>query len=210
MRVVEPGMGGVLSDRVERRARLTPEQKWEIFVEASRKNVSDADVCRRWGIQPHQLRVIRERARDGSLKALGGTGGGANAETMPWTGGPTGPRSRLLRHLRGLRIDRRSSRLVRTRSPTRNGPRFWPRPTTTIWRICITASSRTIYRGKTGSTARSPRRFASCAQRERFRSTFAGPGPSRSYQERVEPSFRTSWLTTPDGGARPTGFGFPP
>ena len=27
-------------------------------------------MCRRWGIQPHQLRVIRERARDGSLKAF--------------------------------------------------------------------------------------------------------------------------------------------
>lgn len=59
-----------MAEREHRKARLTPEQKWQIFCEASRKNTSDAEVCRRWGIQPHQLRVIRERVRSGSLKAL--------------------------------------------------------------------------------------------------------------------------------------------
>lgn len=41
-----------MSDRVERRRRLTPEQKWQVFLEASRKNTTDAEVCRRWGITP--------------------------------------------------------------------------------------------------------------------------------------------------------------
>jgi len=58
-----------LGEREHRKKRLTPEQKWQIFVEASRKNTTDAEVCRRWGIQPHQLRVIRERAKDASLDA---------------------------------------------------------------------------------------------------------------------------------------------
>jgi transposase-like protein len=58
-----------LGEREQRTKRLTPEQKWQIFLEASRKNTTDAEVCRRWGIQPHQLRVIRERAKDASLDA---------------------------------------------------------------------------------------------------------------------------------------------
>ena len=59
-----------MADREHRKKRLTPEQKWQVFLEASRKNTTDAEVCRRWGIQPHQLRVIRERAKDASLDAF--------------------------------------------------------------------------------------------------------------------------------------------
>jgi len=59
-----------VSDRVERRKRLTPEQKWQVFLEASRKNATDAEVCRRWGITPWQLRAIRERVKDGAKEAL--------------------------------------------------------------------------------------------------------------------------------------------
>ena len=59
-----------MSDRVERRKRLTPEQKWQVFLEASRKNTTDAEVCRRWGITPWQLRAIRERVKEGATDAL--------------------------------------------------------------------------------------------------------------------------------------------
>lgn len=54
----------------QRRARLTPDQKWQIFLEASRKNTTDAEVCRKWGITVWQLKAIRERVKDGSLRAL--------------------------------------------------------------------------------------------------------------------------------------------
>jgi transposase-like protein len=59
-----------VSERQQRRTRLTPEQKWQIFLEASRKNSTDAEVCRRWGITPWQLRGIRERVKDGATDAL--------------------------------------------------------------------------------------------------------------------------------------------
>jgi len=59
-----------VAERERRTARLTAEQKWQIFLEASRKNTTDAQVCRRWGIAPHQLRVIRERAKESSLKGF--------------------------------------------------------------------------------------------------------------------------------------------
>ncbi len=59
-----------MEDREHRRKRLTPEQKWQIFLESSRKNTTDAEVCRRWGITPWQLRGIRERVRHGATEAL--------------------------------------------------------------------------------------------------------------------------------------------
>jgi hypothetical protein len=49
---------------------LWPSSEWHIFLESSRKNTTDAEVCRRWGISSHQLRVMRERAKDGSFDAF--------------------------------------------------------------------------------------------------------------------------------------------
>lgn len=63
-----------MSHRVERRKRLTPEQKWQVFLEASRKNGTDAEVCRHWGITPWQLRAIRERLKDGAKDLARGPG----------------------------------------------------------------------------------------------------------------------------------------
>jgi transposase-like protein len=57
-------------ERRQRSARLTAEQKWQVFLEASRKNTTDAEVCRKWGITPWQLKGIRERAKNGSLEAF--------------------------------------------------------------------------------------------------------------------------------------------
>lgn len=59
-----------MAERETRRKRLTPEQRWKIFEEASRKNTTDAEVCRRWGIEPYQLRRIRERVKAAGLEAL--------------------------------------------------------------------------------------------------------------------------------------------
>jgi len=59
-----------VSERQQRRTRLTPQQKWQVFLESSRKNTTDAEVCRRWGITPWQLRAIRERVKDGATDAL--------------------------------------------------------------------------------------------------------------------------------------------
>jgi hypothetical protein len=39
----------VAEERQQRRKRLTTEQNWQVFLEAPRKNTSDAEVCRRWG-----------------------------------------------------------------------------------------------------------------------------------------------------------------
>jgi transposase-like protein len=57
--------------------RLTPEQKWRIFLEASRENTTDVELCRRSGITRWQLRAIRERAQDASAAAFGREAGRA-------------------------------------------------------------------------------------------------------------------------------------
>lgn len=59
-----------MSDRVERAKRLTPEEKWQVLLEAARKGTTDAEVCRRWGITPWQLKGIRERAKDAATAAF--------------------------------------------------------------------------------------------------------------------------------------------
>lgn len=59
-----------MEERQHRGKRLTPEQKWQVFLEASRKNTTDAEVCRKWGITSWQLKAIRQRVKDSSLTAL--------------------------------------------------------------------------------------------------------------------------------------------
>lgn len=57
-------------DRKQRKTKLTPDQKWQVFLEASRKNTTDAEVCRKWGVSPYQLKAIREKAKTGSFEAF--------------------------------------------------------------------------------------------------------------------------------------------
>lgn len=58
------------TERKVRGARLTPEQQWQVFLEASRKNTSDAEVCRKWGVTTYQLQAIRNKAKNSSLEAF--------------------------------------------------------------------------------------------------------------------------------------------
>lgn len=54
-----------------RRRRLKPEDKWQIFLEASAKEAKVAEVLRRWGIDSSQLARIRQQVRAGALAELG-------------------------------------------------------------------------------------------------------------------------------------------
>jgi transposase-like protein len=51
-------------DQPRRRRRLSAEDKWQIFTEASAKV---ADVLRRWRIDSSQLARIRTQVKEGSL-----------------------------------------------------------------------------------------------------------------------------------------------
>lgn len=58
------------TERKQRGVRLTPEQQWQVFLEVSRKNTTDVEVCRKWGISTYQLKAIRQKAKDGSVEAF--------------------------------------------------------------------------------------------------------------------------------------------
>lgn len=59
-----------MAERVVRRKRLSPEEKLRIVEEAASKEVTDVEVCRRWGIEPWDLRRFRDQVRRGALAAL--------------------------------------------------------------------------------------------------------------------------------------------
>jgi transposase-like protein len=53
-----------------RRRRLSAEDKWQIFTEASAKDAKVADVLRRWRIDSSQLARIRTQVKEGALTQL--------------------------------------------------------------------------------------------------------------------------------------------
>jgi len=62
--------GGVSGEGVSKRRRLSPQDKYQIFVEASRGDVPVAAVLRKWGIYSSDLARIRELVSRGALEAL--------------------------------------------------------------------------------------------------------------------------------------------
>jgi transposase-like protein len=52
------------------RRRLSAEDKWQIFTEASAKDAKVADVLRRWRIDSSQLARIRTQVKEGALTLL--------------------------------------------------------------------------------------------------------------------------------------------
>lgn len=58
------------SKQPRRRRRLSAEDKWQIFIEASAKDAKVADVLRRWRIDSSQLARIRAQVKEGALSQL--------------------------------------------------------------------------------------------------------------------------------------------
>lgn len=54
----------------KRRRRLSSQDKWAVFQEASAKDAKVGEVLRRWGIDSSQLSRIREQVRTGALQEL--------------------------------------------------------------------------------------------------------------------------------------------
>ena len=55
-------------DPVKKRKNLSPEVKFQIFLEASRQDVSVAEVLRKWDIHSSDLKRIRETVQSGAIK----------------------------------------------------------------------------------------------------------------------------------------------
>lgn len=59
-----------MGERVRRKRRLSAEEKFQVFLEAESPELTDAEVCRRWGIERWDLRRIRKVVREAALPAL--------------------------------------------------------------------------------------------------------------------------------------------
>jgi transposase len=57
---------------VKKRKNLSPEEKYEIFLEASRGDIGVGEVLRKWGIHSSDLKRIRETVKAGALKEFAG------------------------------------------------------------------------------------------------------------------------------------------
>lgn len=74
------------------RRQLTPEEKWQVFVEVTSQEVTQADAARKWRVDVSTVVKIRKVAKDAALAAF--------AESKPGR-----PRSAADAELDGLRAE---------------------------------------------------------------------------------------------------------
>jgi transposase len=53
-----------------KRRQLSPEEKWEVFLEVTSQELSQADAARKWGVDVSVVIRIRQLARDAALAAF--------------------------------------------------------------------------------------------------------------------------------------------
>lgn len=58
------GMGG------RKRRQLTPEEKWEAFVEVTSQQLTQRDAARKWGVDVSVIIKVRKLAKDAALAAF--------------------------------------------------------------------------------------------------------------------------------------------
>jgi transposase len=56
--------------RPRKRRQLSPEEKWEVFLEVTSQEISQADAARKWGVDVSTVIRIRQLARDAALAAF--------------------------------------------------------------------------------------------------------------------------------------------
>mgnify|MGYP001334658239 CR=1 FL=1 len=60
------------TEPVRKRRNLSDEEKYEVFLEASRGDVKVGEVLRKWNLHSTDLQRIRETVRNGALKEFQG------------------------------------------------------------------------------------------------------------------------------------------
>ena len=56
--------------KARKRRQLSPEEKWEIFLEVTSQEISQADAARKWGVDVSVIIRLRALARDAALAAF--------------------------------------------------------------------------------------------------------------------------------------------
>lgn len=58
------------SGKQRKRRQLSPEEKWEIFLEVTSQELSQADAARKWNVDVSTVVRLRQLARDAALAAF--------------------------------------------------------------------------------------------------------------------------------------------
>jgi transposase-like protein len=74
-----------------KRRLLTPEEKWEAFLEVTSRELTQTDTARKWGVDTSVVIKLRRDAKDAALAAF--------ASSKP--GGPRDPRDVEIEMLKG-------------------------------------------------------------------------------------------------------------
>ena len=56
--------------KTRKRRQLSPEEKWEIFLEVTSQELSQADAARKWGVDVSVIIRLRALAKDAALAAF--------------------------------------------------------------------------------------------------------------------------------------------
>ncbi len=57
-------------DPRNKRRQLTPEEKWQVFLEVTSGEISQRDVARKWRVDVSTVINVRKTAKDGALAAF--------------------------------------------------------------------------------------------------------------------------------------------
>jgi transposase-like protein len=66
-----------------KRRQLTPEEKWQVFLEVTSGELSQADAARKWGVDVSTVIKLRKLAKDGALTAFAGSKPGRSRPLDP-------------------------------------------------------------------------------------------------------------------------------
>ena len=59
---------GLSQAEPKKKRRLDPETKYQIFLDATRGDIPQAEVLKKWGIYASDLKRIKDQVRDGAIK----------------------------------------------------------------------------------------------------------------------------------------------
>ena len=98
----------------KRRARrqLSPEEKWEIFLEVTSQELSQADAARKWNVDVSVIIRLRALAKDAALAAFASAKPGARQPLSAESGTELGQRLIGRNHIPAVGLARRSKRWV--------------------------------------------------------------------------------------------------
>jgi transposase-like protein len=68
--------------RLRKRPQLTPEEKWEIFLEVTSQEISQADAARKYDVDVSVIIWLRALAKDATLAAFASTKPGRPASVQ--------------------------------------------------------------------------------------------------------------------------------